>query len=222
MPPTETSPHQNLRPSATLSRVFDGKTRPRRWLYCFHRASDMQLRSAPLSTIFASLLASVIVSCISLLRDAQLTYVHTLPNGPGRFSKKRGTTNGATAYTDRSAPFATGSCPVLSKSTYTAPILKKVAPVFLSQEQTHVLKLAQEGRSLFYTGSAGTGKSVLLREIIKALKKKHIKTNDALAITASTGIAACNIGGVTIHSFAGIGHSLPKRSARTRKRAPGG
>jgi hypothetical protein len=164
----------------------------------------MQLRSAPLSTIFASLLASVIVSCISLLRDAQLTYVHTLPNGPGRFSKKRGTTNGATAYTDRSAPFATGSCPVLSKSTYTAPILKKVAPVFLSQEQTHVLKLAQEGRSLFYTGSAGqysrlhshastsfdflgTGKSVLLREIIKALKKKHIKTNDALVITASTG-----------------------------------
>ncbi|KAJ7842133.1 hypothetical protein B0H14DRAFT_2781690, partial [Mycena olivaceomarginata] len=95
----------------------------------------------------------------------------------------------------RSAPFATGSCPVLSKSTYTAPIPKKVALVFLSQEQTHVLKLAQEGRSLFYTGSAGTGKS--------ALKKKHIKTNDAVAITASTGIAACNIGGFTIHSFAG-------------------
>ena len=67
----------------------------------------------------------------------------------------------------------------------------------------------------------GTGKSVLLREIIKTLKKKH--TQDAVAITASTGktvflrllghsidswiigIAACNIGGVTIHSFAGIG-----------------
>ncbi|KAJ7800557.1 hypothetical protein B0H14DRAFT_2387104 [Mycena olivaceomarginata] len=91
------------------------------------------------------------------------------------------------AYTDRSAPFATGSRPVLAKSTYTAPPPKKVAPVFLSQEQTHVLKLAQEGKSLFYTGSAGTGKSVLLREIIKALKKKHIKTNDAVAITASTG-----------------------------------
>jgi hypothetical protein len=59
------------------------------------------------------------------------------------------------AYTDRSAPFATGSRPVLAKSTYTAPPPKKVAPVFLSQEQTHVLKLAQEGKSLFYTGSAG-------------------------------------------------------------------
>lgn len=51
----------------------------------------------------------------------------------------------------------------------------------------------------------GTGKSVLLREIIKTLRKKYVKTPDAVAITASTGIAACNIGGVTIHSFAGIG-----------------
>lgn len=70
----------------------------------------------------------------------------------------------------------------------------------------------------------GTGKSVLLREIIKVLRKKYITATDAVAITASTGeltenlrvlsmmmihyiigIAACNIGGVTIHSFAGIG-----------------
>lgn len=91
----------------------------------------------------------------------------------------------------------------------------------LSQEQNYVLKLAQEGKSLFYTGSAGTGKSVLLREIIKTLRKKFVNVPDAVAVTASTGrfdpyfvrtqyrhysgIAACNIGGVTIHSFAGIG-----------------
>ncbi|KAJ2918646.1 hypothetical protein MD484_g1770, partial [Candolleomyces efflorescens] len=81
----------------------------------------------------------------------------------------------------------------------------KLAAVFLSQEQTQILKLVQEGNSVFYTGSAGTGKSVLLREIIKVLRKKFVKTSDAIAITASTGIAACNIGGVTIHSFAGIG-----------------
>lgn len=31
----------------------------------------------------------------------------------------------------------------------------KVAPVFLSQEQTQILKLVQEGNSVFYTGSAG-------------------------------------------------------------------
>lgn len=51
----------------------------------------------------------------------------------------------------------------------------------------------------------GTGKSVLLRAIIEALRKKHKGQSDAVAVTASTGMAACNIGGNTIHSFAGIG-----------------
>jgi ATP-dependent DNA helicase PIF1 len=37
------------------------------------------------------------------------------------------------------------------------------------------------------------------------MRQKHSKSPDAVAITASTGMAACNIGGVTIHSFAGIG-----------------
>lgn len=46
---------------------------------------------------------------------------------------------------------------------------------------------------------------MLLREIIKCLRKKYSRTEDAVAITASTGIAACNIGGVTLHSFSGIG-----------------
>ena len=44
-----------------------------------------------------------------------------------------------------------------------------------------------------------------MREIIKALRKKYATAPDAVAVTASTGIAACNIGGVTLHSFGGIG-----------------
>lgn len=76
----------------------------------------------------------------------------------------------------------------------------------LSREQRHVLDLVVEsGKSVFFTGSAGTGKSVLLREIIAVLRKKYAKEQDRVAMTASTGLAACNIGGVTLHSFAGIG-----------------
>ncbi|KAK6526807.1 hypothetical protein TWF281_011965 [Arthrobotrys megalospora] len=76
---------------------------------------------------------------------------------------------------------------------------------YMSNEQSHVLDMVvNEGKSVFFTGSAGTGKSVLLREIITGLRKKH-KTYDSVAITASTGLAACNIGGVTLHSFSGIG-----------------
>lgn len=44
----------------------------------------------------------------------------------------------------------------------------------------------------------------MLRELISALKAKF-KGQDEVAVTASTGMAACNVGGQTIHSFAGIG-----------------
>ncbi|KAI5957132.1 PIF1 [Candida jiufengensis] len=79
---------------------------------------------------------------------------------------------------------------------------KIVQPIILSREQEAVLQQVLRGVSLFYTGSAGTGKSVLLRSIIKALREKH---GTGVAVTASTGLAACNIGGTTLHSFGGIG-----------------
>lgn len=81
-----------------------------------------------------------------------------------------------------------------------------LARVCLSEEQRKVLSLvAEENKSVFFTGSAGTGKSVLLREIIKTLRVKSKAQPDRVAVTASTGLAACNVGGVTLHSFAGIG-----------------
>ncbi|CCH61518.1 hypothetical protein TBLA_0E04660 [Henningerozyma blattae CBS 6284] len=81
--------------------------------------------------------------------------------------------------------------------------VKVKKPILLSVEQENVLKLAENGYNIFYTGSAGTGKSILLREIIKLLQRKYGREN--IAVTASTGLAACNIGGITVHSFAGIG-----------------
>ena len=56
---------------------------------------------------------------------------------------------------------------------------------------------------MFFTGDAGTGKSYLLRIMIEALQQQLGK--DKVFVTASTGIAACNVGGITIHSFAGLG-----------------
>lgn len=70
---------------------------------------------------------------------------------------------------------------------------------------------------------SGTGKSVLLREIIAALRKQYIREPDRVAVTASTGLAACNIGGVTLHSFSGIGlgkepaEDLVKKIRRNQK-----
>lgn len=107
------------------------------------------------------------------------------------------------------------------KSNTPKEMVKNVKPIILSSEQEYILQLAMRGASLFYTGSAGTGKSVLLRSIIKALRQKYEKGK--VAVTASTGLAACNIGGITLHSFAGVGLGdgpvdvLMKRLKRNKK-----
>jgi ATP-dependent DNA helicase PIF1 len=101
-----------------------------------------------------------------------------------------------------SAHEAEGSVSMISDEETGSSTSNCVSPVVLSPEQTKVLQMVQRGRSVFFTGSAGTGKSVLLREIIKALGGA---TSSTLGITASTGIASVNIGGATIHSWAGIG-----------------
>lgn len=82
----------------------------------------------------------------------------------------------------------------------------KASAITLSNEQRHVKSLVvDKGQSVFFTGPAGTGKSVLMRAIIQELKKKHARDPERVAVTASTGLAACNIGGMTLHSFSGIG-----------------
>ncbi|CAE6345984.1 unnamed protein product, partial [Rhizoctonia solani] len=76
--------------------------------------------------------------------------------------------------------------------------------IILSEEQKFLLNKAINDKSnLFFTGSAGTGKSVLLREVIQQLRG-IVSDPTRLQVTASTGIAALNIGGITLHSFAGI------------------
>ncbi|XP_028177168.1 ATP-dependent DNA helicase PIF1 [Ostrinia furnacalis] len=69
----------------------------------------------------------------------------------------------------------------------------------LNAEQQRVLEACLSGKNIFFTGSAGTGKSFLLKRIVAALPP------DVTVPTASTGVAACHVGGTTLHAFAGIG-----------------
>jgi hypothetical protein len=65
----------------------------------------------------------------------------------------------------------------------------------ISAEANYVLQfINQTNRSVFLTGKAGTGKTTLLKEIIKSTHKNTV-------VVAPTGIAALNAGGVTIHSM---------------------
>ena len=67
--------------------------------------------------------------------------------------------------------------------------------------QVDALNILKAGRNVYLTGPAGSGKTYVLNQYIAYLKERGIST----AITASTGIAATHIGGMTIHSWSGIG-----------------
>ncbi|KAI5954862.1 RRM3 [Candida theae] len=75
----------------------------------------------------------------------------------------------------------------------------------LSAEQREVIDSVLAGRNVFYTGSAGTGKSVVLRELVRILQRKY---GSSMGVTAPTGMAACNIQGQTIFKFLEIGLAL--------------
>lgn len=76
--------------------------------------------------------------------------------------------------------------------------------VHLSSEQRAIVEaIVDRGENVFFTGSAGTGKSVVLRHLVDALNRKHGSFN--VGITASTGLAACNISGQTLHKYLSIG-----------------
>lgn len=77
--------------------------------------------------------------------------------------------------------------------------------VQLTEEQQSVVDMALAGRSVFFTGPAGSGKSATIDAIVLALEKKNVVK------CATTGVAAQNIGGVTLARWAGIG--LGNRSA---------
>lgn len=91
----------------------------------------------------------------------------------------------------------------------------------LSEDQTKILNMVLSGKNTFFTGPAGSGKSLLISHIKYAFDYPPIpdhvdKTGDnweiwcknnrtRYAVTAPTGIAAVLIGGSTIHSWSGVG-----------------
>ncbi len=71
----------------------------------------------------------------------------------------------------------------------------------LNKQQQSFCITVLEGRNIFLTGSAGVGKSFALNFLFNFLTKNSINYGK----TATTGVAALNFGGSTIHSWAGIG-----------------
>lgn len=67
--------------------------------------------------------------------------------------------------------------------------------------QETALSILKTGTNVFLTGEPGSGKTHTINTYIEWLRSRGIEP----AITASTGIAATHVGGMTIHAWSGIG-----------------
>ena len=67
--------------------------------------------------------------------------------------------------------------------------------------QDSALEILKTGGNVFLTGEPGAGKTYVINQYIAYLEACGVK----VAVTASTGIAATHIGGMTIHAWSGIG-----------------
>lgn len=67
--------------------------------------------------------------------------------------------------------------------------------------QGEALAILKTGLNIFLTGEPGSGKTHTINTYVRYLAERGVE----VAVTASTGIAATHIDGMTIHSWSGIG-----------------
>ena len=88
--------------------------------------------------------------------------------------------------------------------------------VKFTEEQRKAFDNIIQGKNVFLTGNAGTGKSFVLDQVIDYFDKHDAN----YAVAAPTGIAAINIGGTTLHSLLRIRPQIltkgPSRSTLTQ------
>ena len=102
------------------------------------------------------------------------------------------------------------SAPAPAASDLPLPTPISSLPVFSSEDaqQSFLQNIGLVGPAsapaLLICGAPGTGKSFVTQRLVSVLRNL-LKSDKAVALTAPTGLLARDIGGVTVHSWAGIG-----------------
>lgn len=184
--------------------------RDRESIMVFGRKKDT---SGPLSSARAN---------VNLSRSASASTIVTSKSTLGKIIKRQNRMTGAKGFSSKSISSNSFlSLTTLPKEEVQAATLRRNSPwnisrsdsfkehastidPDLSSEQARVIdSIMNKKLSVFFTGSAGTGKSYLLKKLIRKLYVRFGK--DSVGVTAPTGLAANNIGGETIHRYLGIG-----------------
>ena len=80
----------------------------------------------------------------------------------------------------------------------------------LCAEQLQLIELVSSGVNVFYTGGAGTGKSTVLRALVKELGRQ----GQRVQVVTPTGISALNVSGSTYFTWAGWNPGVMKKSIK--------
>lgn len=97
-------------------------------------------------------------------------------------------------------------------------------PSLDATQQEVIRSVIDEGRNVFFTGSAGTGKSYTMERLIASLRELYgsdAEFKRRVAVTSPTGIAATHIQGQTLHSALGIGIPRTARDFYRKMSDPG-
>lgn len=70
----------------------------------------------------------------------------------------------------------------------------------LKKKQKHALDMLKQGYNVFLSGEAGTGKSFVIERFKEYLEENNVK----YVVGAPTGLAALNVGGITLHRMFGL------------------
>lgn len=119
--------------------------------------------------------------------SAMSSQTYTLRTQTGAIPKKR-----------KSAQVTTMQAPWDSTAVPVEQIRAEVEPE-LCKEQADLVEIIAQGRNVFYTGSAGCGKSTVLKAFVKRLRDQ----GKEVRIVTPTGRSALDIGGSTFWTFAG-------------------
>lgn len=128
---------------------------------------------------------------------------------------------------NRFSPYAKTTCSVSTEDVIQSGGFDEIGDLSLNAEQQsahdYVLEKISWSKGgvkpqpayLFLSGSAGTGKSFLLENIVESLRRSFVRVH----VVSCTGVAASNINARTIHSFLGFdfyGNFSRKENAELR------